>query len=74
MTRYFVWAAVVVAGALLAVADWRWIKRPVFGALSVHRGKTHICDVALACRSRQAEPSIVSEIQRVAAARQFQRR
>ena len=35
MTRYFVWAAVVVAGALLAVVDWRWIKRPVFGALLV---------------------------------------
>ena len=35
MTRYFVWAAVVVAGALFAVVDWRWIKRPVFGALLV---------------------------------------
>jgi hypothetical protein len=35
MTRYFVWAGVVVAGALFAVADWRWIKRPVFGALLV---------------------------------------
>jgi hypothetical protein len=32
-TRYFVWACVVVAGALLAIADWRWIKRPVFGLL-----------------------------------------
>jgi hypothetical protein len=157
MARYFVWAAVVVAGALLAVADWRWIKRPVFGALlvagvlggaivinvspftfgtggyymegviisagsalawlvmfslspgnlplgvsvvtvpddlvevgdgiasaiptwllcvvaSVYRGKTHINDVALARRSRQAERSIVSEIQRGAAARQSQRR
>jgi hypothetical protein len=35
MTRYLVWAAVVVAGALLAVVDWRWIKRPVFRALLV---------------------------------------
>ena len=33
--RYLVWAAVVVAGALLAVVDWRWIKRPVCGALLV---------------------------------------
>lgn len=29
------WAAVVAAGALFAVVDWRWIKRPVFGALLV---------------------------------------
>jgi hypothetical protein len=35
MTRYFVWAAIVVAGAVLAVVDWRWIKRPVCGALLV---------------------------------------
>jgi hypothetical protein len=35
LTRYFVWAAVVVAGALLAAVDWRWIKRPVCGALLV---------------------------------------
>lgn len=35
MTRYFVWAGVVVAGALLAVIDWRWIGRPVLGALLV---------------------------------------
>jgi hypothetical protein len=35
MTRYFVWAAVVLAGGLLAVVDWRWIKRPVCGALLV---------------------------------------
>ena len=33
MTRYIAWAAVVVAGALLAVVDWRWIRRPVFGVL-----------------------------------------
>ena len=33
MTRYFAWAAVVVAGALFAVVDWRWIRRPVFGVL-----------------------------------------
>jgi hypothetical protein len=35
MTRYLIWAAVVVAGALLAVVDWRWIKRPICGALLV---------------------------------------
>ncbi len=29
------WAAVVAAGALFAVVDWRWIKRPFFGALLV---------------------------------------
>jgi hypothetical protein len=34
-TRYLVYAGVIVAGTLLAVADWRWIKRPVFGALLV---------------------------------------
>ena len=33
MTRYFAWAAVVVAGALFAVVDWRWIRRPIFGLL-----------------------------------------
>jgi hypothetical protein len=35
MTRYVVWAAVVVAGVLLAVCDWRWIRRPWFGVLLV---------------------------------------
>jgi hypothetical protein len=35
MIRYFQWAAVVVAGVLFAFGDWRWIKRPVFGALLV---------------------------------------
>ena len=29
------WAAVVAAGVLFAVVDWRWIKRPVFGALLI---------------------------------------
>ena len=38
MKRYFVWAAVVIAGAVLAVVDWRWIKRPVCGALLVTGG------------------------------------
>ena len=33
MTRYFAWAAVVAAGALFAVVDWRWIGRPIFGVL-----------------------------------------
>src|SRR5450631_1169203 len=35
MMRCFVWACVVVAGTLFAIADWRWIKRPVFGLLLV---------------------------------------
>jgi hypothetical protein len=35
MTRYFVWACVIMAGALCAIADWRWIKRPVFGLVLV---------------------------------------
>jgi hypothetical protein len=34
-TRYLVWAGVVVAGALLAVVDRRWIGRPVSGLLLV---------------------------------------
>jgi hypothetical protein len=33
MTRYFAWAAVVVVGALFAVVDWRWIRRPILGLL-----------------------------------------
>ena len=35
LTRYFVWAAVVMAGGVLTIVDWRWIKRPVCGALLV---------------------------------------
>ncbi len=35
LTRYFMWAGVVVVGALLAVVDWRQIRRPVFGVLLV---------------------------------------
>jgi hypothetical protein len=35
MIRHFEWAAVVVAGVLCALSDWRWIKRPVFGVLLV---------------------------------------
>jgi hypothetical protein len=33
VTRYAVWAGVVAIGALLAILDWRWIGRPLFGAL-----------------------------------------
>jgi hypothetical protein len=33
MTRYVIWAAVVIIGALLAVCDWRWFRRPWFGVL-----------------------------------------
>jgi hypothetical protein len=33
--RYFVWVGIVVVGTLLAVVDWRWIRRPVFGVLLV---------------------------------------
>ena len=35
MTRYVVWAAVVVAGVFLGVCDWRWIRRPLFGVLLI---------------------------------------
>ena len=35
MTRYVVWTAVVIAGAALAVCDWRWLRRPWFGVLLV---------------------------------------
>ena len=35
LTRYFVWAAVVMAGGVLAIVDWRWIKRPLCGALLI---------------------------------------
>jgi len=35
MTRYFMWAGVVVFGALLAVVDRRQIRRPVLGLLLV---------------------------------------
>ena len=33
LTRYFVWAGVIAIGALLAVLDWRWVGRPLFGLL-----------------------------------------
>ncbi|MDR3467397.1 MAG: hypothetical protein P4M07_15810 [Xanthobacteraceae bacterium] len=33
ITRYFVWAAVVMVGAVLAMVDWRWIRRPALGLL-----------------------------------------
>jgi hypothetical protein len=35
LTRYVTWAGVVAVGALLAVVDWRQIRRPVFGVLLV---------------------------------------
>ena len=35
MTRYVVWTAGVVAGAVLGMCDWRWIRRPLFGVLLV---------------------------------------
>jgi len=35
MTRYVVWAAVVVAGVLLGLCDWKCIRRPLFGVLLV---------------------------------------
>ena len=35
LTRYFMWAGVVVFGALLAVVDRRQIRHPVFGGLIV---------------------------------------
>jgi hypothetical protein len=35
LTRYFMWAGVVVLGALLAIIDRRQIRRPVFGLLLV---------------------------------------
>ena len=35
LARYFMWAGVVVAGALLAVVDRRQIRRPVLGVLLV---------------------------------------
>jgi glucose uptake protein GlcU len=33
LTRYLVWGLAVTLGAVLAVLDWRLIRRPVFGAL-----------------------------------------
>jgi hypothetical protein len=33
LTRYLIWAGVVVGGALLGVVDRRWIRLPVLGAL-----------------------------------------
>ena len=35
MTRYVVWAGAVVAGAVLAFIDWRWMTRPVFATVLV---------------------------------------
>lgn len=35
LTRYLFWAGIVAIGALLAVLDRRWTRRPVFGALLV---------------------------------------
>ena len=35
LARYFMWTGVVVFGALLAVIDWRQIRRPAFGLLLV---------------------------------------
>lgn len=34
-TRYTIWALVVLAGVPLAIADWRMIKRPIFGVLLI---------------------------------------
>jgi len=33
LTRYVVWAGVVAIGALFAVLDRRWTRRPIFGVL-----------------------------------------
>jgi hypothetical protein len=35
MTRYVVWTAVVIVGAVLALCDWRWLGRPWFGVLLI---------------------------------------
>ena len=35
LTRYLFWAGIVAIGAVLAVLDWRWTRRPVFGGLLV---------------------------------------
>jgi hypothetical protein len=35
LTRYFMWAGIVVVGAVLAVADRRKIRHPVFGIFLV---------------------------------------
>lgn len=35
LTRYVVWAAAIVVGALFAVLDRRWIGRPVLGGLLI---------------------------------------
>lgn len=35
LTRYLVWGAVIAIGALLAVLDWRWIRRPLLGLLLI---------------------------------------
>jgi len=34
-TRFLVWAAVVVAGGVFAVLEWRWTRWPVFGLFLV---------------------------------------
>lgn len=31
LTAYFVWAVIVAGGALLALADRRWVRRPLLG-------------------------------------------
>jgi hypothetical protein len=35
LTRYAVWAGVIAIGAILAIADRRWVAHPLFGALLV---------------------------------------
>jgi hypothetical protein len=35
LSRYVVWAGVVVVGAILAVVDRRWVSFPLFGLLLV---------------------------------------
>jgi hypothetical protein len=35
LTRYLVWGGVIAIGALLAVLDRRWIRRPLFAVLLV---------------------------------------
>jgi hypothetical protein len=33
--RYIIWTAPVIAGAVLGMCDWRWIRRPWLGVLLV---------------------------------------
>ena len=35
LTRYTIWALVVLAGIPLAIVDWQMIKRPIFGVLLI---------------------------------------